>query len=446
MSSCTSSGPRVFIIGAGSRGNAYAKAITAHTNGVIVGVSEPIDFKRRGFIQKYNLTDPSLICSDWKEALSPDRGLGEKVDGVVIATLDETHAEILLAIRPLNLHILCEKPLATTLPDVRHMQSSLLSGPPIIFALGHVLRYSPHNQLLYRLLQETKVIGDILTITHTEPIGHWHFAHSYVRGNWRSGAPSLLTKCCHDIDLLLWLSGETPTKISSHGSLSHFKRSKKPIKAGEATRCKKCPARDECLYSAERVYLDRNLRKGNLGWPGKIVCPEIEDAPDLLTAEKLLVNAIDNSDYGHCVYESPNDVVDNQVVLMTLGEDITATLTMTAFTEKICERLTTVYGTRGELRADSKKIEVVEFMTGETRCYMPEMDLESGHGGGDAGLARGWVQAMEMVGKGEKVEEAQKKCLGCTPEEAVRSHEVVWWAEEARIQGRTMRWDEWVGK
>jgi predicted dehydrogenase len=94
MSSSSSSGPRVFIIGAGSRGNAYAKAITAHTNGVVVGVSEPIDYKRRDFIQKYNLTDPSLICSDWKSALDSDRGLKEKVDGVVIATLDETHAEV----------------------------------------------------------------------------------------------------------------------------------------------------------------------------------------------------------------------------------------------------------------------------------------------------------------------------------------------------------------
>jgi predicted dehydrogenase len=50
-----------------------------------------------------------------------------------------------------------------------------------IFGICHVLRYSPHNMLLRHLVREKEVVGDILSIEHCEPVGWWHFSHSYVR-------------------------------------------------------------------------------------------------------------------------------------------------------------------------------------------------------------------------------------------------------------------------
>jgi predicted dehydrogenase len=96
------------------------------------------------------------------------------------------HAEAIIGLAPLNLHILCEKPLATTLDDCLRIYSSLLpngsqSVPTALFAIGHVLRYTPHNILLRKLLVEDKVIGDIIAVEHTEPVGTTHFSHSYVR-------------------------------------------------------------------------------------------------------------------------------------------------------------------------------------------------------------------------------------------------------------------------
>ncbi|KAA8905055.1 hypothetical protein FN846DRAFT_11759 [Sphaerosporella brunnea] len=460
--------PRVLIIGAGSRGNAYARAISQAGTGLIVGVAEPLRYKREEFCRRYGVTDPGLIFGDWTQLVAAGEMVKEMVDGVAVCTLDETHAEIVLALRPLDLHILCEKPLATTLEDCRAMYTSVTSGgsKPILFAIGHVLRYSPHNMLLHKLLVEDQAIGEVVNINHTEPVGYWHFAHSYVRGNWRNGAPSLLTKCCHDLDLLLWLTApHTPSTVSSHGSLVHYRPSQKPKKAGTATNCLSCPAAEECIYSAPRIYIHQNLeQRMNTGWPNKIVSPEIEDAPNMAAAREQLLKELakdgDAADgkprYGRCVYEAGNDVVDNQVVVLSWDEEAsssqprhgpkTATLTMIAHTEAICERKTSVYGTLGELTADSRTIGIFDFRTGESKTYRPGVDLRSGHGGGDGGLANAFVEAIAAVKNGVSVEEAQRRWIKCTPEEAVRAHEVVFWAEKARVEKRVLSWDEWKGE
>lgn len=69
----------------------------------------------------------------------------EGVDAAFICTLDEHHAEIITALAPLNLHLMSEKPLATSLADCLGIFASLLpdgsqSPPRAIFGIGHVLR------------------------------------------------------------------------------------------------------------------------------------------------------------------------------------------------------------------------------------------------------------------------------------------------------------------
>lgn len=202
ISTITSTAPiRLLIIGAGSRGNAYAKAVTASTPAIIASVAEPIAFKRKALGKKYiwhsKPRQADQEFEDWKAFLHYETDRREKVkaghaekvlpglDGVFVCTLDETHVEIITALAPLGLHIMSEKPLATTLADCLKIYRAL--KPPgdeqskAVFSIGHVLRYSPHNMLLRKLLREEEVIGDVISIEHTEPVGWWHFSHSYVR-------------------------------------------------------------------------------------------------------------------------------------------------------------------------------------------------------------------------------------------------------------------------
>ncbi|KAI1120888.1 NAD(P)-binding protein [Nemania abortiva] len=500
--------PRLLVIGAGSRGRTYARCSLQSSNGVIAAIAEPDDYKREDFGRKFiwgKTTPPPDGASfrDWREYVSWETNRRERqksgeavpegVDAAFICVRDEMHHDVIMALAPLGLHIMCEKPLATTLDDCTNIYRTLAPLQTTkVFSIGHVMRYSPHNMMLRKLLLEENAIGDILSVHHTEPVGFWHFSHSYVRGNWRKEsitAPSLLTKSCHDIDILLWLMcspapgsdapEHLPTSVTSSGSLQFFRKSRKPKAAGNATNCLSCPAENECLYSSKRIYVGSKhsgLETGNIRWPISIVLPDIEsfgsDTDKAKTAllsklaedydESTPQEVIDSRNwFGRCVFESDNDVCDEQVVVMTWDDDPLpssaasakdalgargakqATFHMIAQTRKQCQRYTYVYGTEGEIYADSKTITIEDFRTGETKTYKPKLE-SLGHGGGDHGLTRQFVLAVDRVKNGGwKAENAQREFIGCSLEEIIRSHAMVFAAEEARRDGKTVDWKTW---
>lgn len=268
-----------------------------------------------------------------------------------------------------------------------------------------------------------------------------------------------------------------PSHLTSTGSRNLFRKERKPKAAGTATNCLSCPHEKDCLYSAPKIYHERHLARGNTGWPVEIVNPEIEElfideGPSAATKQLFKDLSEDYTQdtpkaevdarpwFGRCVWESDNDVCDDQSVTITWDDDPldmdedgrpvlkgrgakTAQFHMVAFTEKICERRGRIYGTKGEIEYDSTTIKVHDFGTGETRVYKPHI-APGGHGGGDQGLARQFLMAVEAVDAGRmKASDAQREFLGCDVEEAFRSHAMVFAAEEARTGRRVVDWKEW---
>lgn len=314
-----------------------------------------------------------------------------------------------------------------------------------------------------------------------------------TRGNWRkekTTAPSLLTKSCHDIDFLMWLlcspppnastpAPHLPKSITSTGSLQYFTKIRKPTAAGSATNCLSCPIEASCKYSAKKIYIGpdfRGLGSGNTNWPVSIVVPEIEECVAKGTATSTLLAKL-GEDYdakttpekdiesknwfGRCVWESDNDVNDDQVVTMTWENDPlppdakdmekalryraakTAVFHMVANTTRICQRYSHIYGSDGQIYADSSTITVEDFASGTSKVYRPHL-AGGGHGGGDDGLARQFILAIDRVKNGSMaVEEAQVEYLGCTLEEIIRSHAMVFCAEDARRGKRVVDFPEW---
>ncbi len=265
----------------------------------------------------------------------------------------------------------------------------------------------------------------------------------------------------------------------STGSLTHFKLSRKPALAGQATNCLMCPAEHDCIYSAKKIYQYDHLAKGCMTWPVDVVVPEIEDYSrrngPLAASNKLIARLAEdyNTDtppeeiekrpwFGRCVYESDNDVCDDQVVVITWEDDPlppqgnmklverlkgrgakTAMIHMTAFTEKQCERRGRIYGTAGEIEYDSKVIQIHDFASKRTDKLYPHQP-GGGHGGGDEGLTSQFVRAVHAVKNHHQgVEEAQMNWIGCTLEDVIRSHAMVFAAEDARNGRRVVDLKQW---
>ena len=261
----------LLIIGAGSRGATYAGYAIDHPDAAhVVGVAEPRSFYRQQIAERHTIS-PENVVEDWRQFL----GHPKCADAVVIALQDALHAEATIAFAQKGYDILLEKPMAPDPESCQRIIDTVIANHNI-FAVCHVMRYTNYTQRLKNLVS-SGVVGDILSIQHLEPVGNWHYAHSYVRGNWCNEAESsfmLLAKSCHDIDWLRYIMGRRCVQVSSFGSLKHFRKAEKPVQAGEATRCLDCAYEPDCPYSAKRLYLGR-LEQKRFGWPLNVITTDM---------------------------------------------------------------------------------------------------------------------------------------------------------------------------
>lgn len=398
------------VVGAGSRGTTYARFAQAFPERAkIVAVAEPRTTYRERLAKAHDIP-PAHVFTDWREAAEAPR----LADAVIIATQDRMHVEPATTFADLKYDILLEKPMAPD-PAGCYQIIEAVERNDVLFAVCHVLRYTRYTQKLKTLI-EAGTIGDLVGMQRLEPVGFWHMAHSFVRGNWHredESGPMLLTKSCHDLDWIQYVMGAACTSVSSFGSLKHFRSEEAPDGAGE--RCVTCPVEPTCPYSAKRIYLEA-LRRGHRGWPVDVLTPN--------PTRETVMAALEEGPYGRCVYDLDNDVVDHQVVSMAFEGGRTATFTMMAFTE-MDHRKTHIFGTRGTLTGDGRFIEHYDFLT-DTSSRIdtePTEDTLGGHGGGDFGLMDAFVRA---------VAEQEPAWILSGPQESLRSHLLVFAAERAR--------------
>jgi len=414
----------IAVVGAGNRGQQYARLAQASGRGRVV--AEPIPARRERVAREYGLA-PEAVFEDWAALARA----GKLADVAVIATQDREHVEPAVAFAGLGYHLLLEKPVAPTEPEADRIAAAV-ERAGVYLAVCHVLRYTPFTRRV-RAILDSGQLGEVVAVQHLEPVGWWHFAHSFVRGNWRREDRStsmLLAKACHDVDWLQYVIDREPLRVSSFGSLFHFRPEQAPAGAGQ--RCVECAVEPTCPYSAVRLYHSCLGNPARERWPLGVVA----DPP---TRQALEV-ALREGPYGRCVYRCDNDVVDHQVVNIEYEGGVTASLTVAAFTP-MAHRKTRILGTRGYLDGDGATIKLCDFVTGEEQTIdvwaearrdatagggSAGASAAHGHAGGDAGLVEAFLTA---------VAEGDPSMIKTGPVESLHSHRVVWAAERARREG-----------
>jgi len=409
---------KIIIVGGGHRSLTYAQLSKIENDKMeIVGVADPDENRRISIAKEFNI--PEDKCFSSAEELS---SVPKFADAVINGTMDHIHVKTSIPLLKAGYDILLEKPFAVNEDEARELVDFAAEyGRKIMVCF--ILRYAPFYRKIKDVILSGK-IGRIISIQTNEYVSYHHMSTSHVRGKWnnseRCHSSMLLAKCCHDLDIMMWLMSETkPSLVSSFGCNMQFKPENAPENSG--TRCLvDCPLSEECLYSAKRLYIDHPDRWSFYVWDAleNIENPTLEDKIELLKT----------SPYGICAYKSDNNVVDHQTVNVLFENGATGTHNMIGGTSR-GTRTIFITGTKGTVEGDfeSGKFTVSE-IDPRPGCehYDTEYDLKvdnDTHGGGDLDLVRDFIDYVR----------GDETTVSCTSiNDSLLGHLVVFLADKSR--------------
>jgi len=332
---------KIGLIGAGQRLRAVVKLLIAESNGQIQvsGVHDPDPISQDAVRQEFG---SGVTVFD-----SVDTLLQAKISWVFIGSLNCYHADQAIAAMRAGKNVFCEKPLATEFEDcLRVRQTEKETGR--VFSFGLVLRYSPFYQNLQALVAGG-AIGKLVSFEFNETLAFNH--GGYIFGNWRRNrdlaGTHILEKCCHDLDLANWITGELPLKTAS--------------------------------FAGRNIFTEENAELvGKIG-PGPGQTRAYSAWPDPHAVPPFSPGA---------------SIMDNQVAILQYSGGVRATF-HTNCTAAILERRFFLCGTEGTLRANAYTGLIEHQRLGwDTQVEMIDTQAADGHGGGDIVMAQGLVQTL----------------------------------------------------
>jgi hypothetical protein len=402
----------VITIGAGNRGNVYGGFALQYPEKMdIIGVAEPNVIRNERYTTKHSIKEENRFKT-WEDVFKRPKF----ADAVIISTPDYLHYGPCMAALAAGYDILLEKPISPSEKECKDILAMARKNGRIV-AVCHVLRYSPYFMKLKEIMHDGS-IGDVISIQHIEPIGHTHMSHSFVRGNWHNSKetnPIILAKSCHDLDILKWMVDKKCKSIQAFGDLKWFRKENAP--QGSTARCTDgCAIEASCPYSAKRIYLRNRERL------------HVFDMPDDKSKhEAHILEKLQTTNYGRCVYKMDNDQPDHYVSNILFDSNVTASFSMEAFTSYEGRR-TRVMGSMGDVVGDMKSFVTTDFRTGkQTEWKQDETDM---HGGGDWRLLENFLKA---------VDEKNPALLSSTIDASIESHLMAFAAEKSRKTSTVVR-------
>jgi myo-inositol 2-dehydrogenase / D-chiro-inositol 1-dehydrogenase len=177
---------RVGVIGTGVMGSEHVRLLREETAGACVVAVCDADAARAKAIAKdaATFTDPLALIQD------------ERVQAVVIASPDATHAELALACIAAGKPTLCEKPLAPTAEQALKVAKAEVAIGKRLVQVGFMRRFDP----TYTEMKYIKVAGDIGEVVLL------HNTHRNAAApDWFTGTMAVTNSFVHEIDISRWL-------------------------------------------------------------------------------------------------------------------------------------------------------------------------------------------------------------------------------------------------
>jgi len=185
---------RVGIAGAGTMGEIHAAAWRS-TGVKLVGCTSAHAAQSAELAERYGITAfgsyPELI---------------KGVDLVDICTPTQLHRSLVVEAALAGRHVMCEKPLALTLPDAQAMIDSCAAAGVRLF-VGMVLRFFPQYRAAKELVAQGRIgqLGVLrlkrVAYLPMKPFDNWYIDET------RSGG-MVLDLMIHDFDYARWVAGE----------------------------------------------------------------------------------------------------------------------------------------------------------------------------------------------------------------------------------------------
>ena len=281
---------RIIVVGCGGgRGSWFVEQLAGRQDYRIVALVDQLPAATQVVANHYDLPDVP-IYADTVEALQH-----EKCDAVLVATPDGAHTAPVLAALALGKHVYVEKPLAINLADcLAIIQADEATGRRTM--VGFNLRFAPLYSRLHEMVADGAV-GQVLTIQADE---FYYGGRTYFR-RWnrlrRFGGGLWITKASHDFDLLYWLAGVLPARISASARLTHY-----VPKPEAGLYCHDCAIEPDCP--------DSHLRDANYAPPLKKQLATIREAAGGPSADLCLYNSDkDTFDHGVAQVEFENNAL-----------------------------------------------------------------------------------------------------------------------------------------
>jgi myo-inositol 2-dehydrogenase/D-chiro-inositol 1-dehydrogenase len=191
------------VIGTGMMGHEHVRNLALVPGSEVVAYSDPSSEQRWWTSQ---LVPDARAFEDHRDLLHEGG-----VDAVVIASPNHTHADVLDAVFEAGTPVLCEKPLCTSVADVRRVAERAEKHPGLFWVAMEYRYMAPIARLVEEVRQGTVGRLRMLAIReHRYPflpkVGDWNrFA--------RNTGGTFVEKCCHFFDLMRLITGSDPVRV-----------------------------------------------------------------------------------------------------------------------------------------------------------------------------------------------------------------------------------------